>query len=231
MQREGLHRKLRSKAILKNRENRSTIILKATTCATIALLVCTVFSGEAQAIPFFSSKNDKNGKNAPAVKVYSEKKKGDREFITAETLIQAPPRIVWEAVHEERQKDPDIEYSKVLEKGENKCRLEQKFKLIPVFGTAVCEMHNWEVPLKRIDYKLIKSDRFKAMEGSWVLTSKNDGKATLLELSTHLDLGIPVPGGLMKSVTSKKLSKRLNNVKKEAEKTQKQVAGNPDKTR
>lgn len=199
---------------------------KATICATIALFLGVLGGSDAQAIPFFSSKNDKPDKKA-AVKVFTEKKNGDREFITAQTLIQAPPRIVWEAVHEERQKDPDIEYSKVLEKGVNKCRLEQKFKLIPVFGTAVCEMHNWEVPLKRIDYKLIKSDRFKAMEGSWVLTSKNEGKATLLELSTHLDLGIPVPGGLMKSVTSKKLSKRLKNVKKEAEKTQKQVAENP----
>lgn len=190
----------------------------------VSMLLASLCSGflclPADALPFFKCDDKKKAE----VKVFSEKKSGDKTFITAQTHINAPPRIVWDAVHKEREKDPDIEYSKVLEKGPNKCRLEQKFKLIPVFGTAVCEMHNWEVPLKRIDYKLIRSDRFKAMEGSWVLTSKNEGKSTMLELSTHLDLGIPVPGGLMKSVTSKKLTKRLGNVKEMAEKTHKQVA-------
>lgn len=193
---------------------------RATICATSLMLFSGIFFQSAQSLPFGKSKNSKES----PVAIKYETKENKREFITARTLIEAPPRIVWEAVHEERQKDPDIEYSKVLETGENKCRLEQKFKLIPVFGTAVCEMHNWEVPLQRIDYKLIKSDRFKSMEGSWVLTSKDDGRSTMLELSTHLDLGIPVPGGLMKSVTSKKLTKRLSNVKKVAEQTQKQMA-------
>jgi len=195
-------------------------IARATICATSLILLSGLFFDAALSMPFGKSKNSKDN----PVTIKYETKGNNREFITARTLIEAPPRIVWDAVHEERQKDPDIEYSKVLETSENKCRLEQKFKLIPVFGTAVCEMHNWEVPLERIDYKLIKSDRFKSMEGSWVLTSKEDGRFTMLELSTHLDLGIPVPGGLMKSVTSKKLTKRLSNVKKVAEQTQKQMA-------
>ena len=156
--------------------------------------------------------------------VKSEKRAGDKLWHSAKILINAPPKVVWDTVHEERKNDPDLAYSKVLQQGENECRLEQKFQLIPVIGTAVCEMHNSEIPGQRIDYKLLKSDRFKAMEGSWVLTPTDDGKHTVLELSTHLDMGIPVPGPLMSSVTSKKLAKRLGNVKKMAEKHHAQVA-------
>ena len=156
--------------------------------------------------------------------VSSEKRKNDKTWVTGRTVINAPAKIVWETVHEERKHDPDLEYSKVLEKKENECRLEQKFVLIPVIGSAVCEMHNSEVPLKRIDYKLLRSDRFKAMEGSWVLTPGPDGKSTILELSTHLDLGLPIPGNLQTNATKKKLAKRLGNVKRMAEKNHAQIA-------
>jgi hypothetical protein len=62
--------------------------------------------------------------------------------------------------------------ARVIVPGEHEYVLEQKMVLIPVFGSAVCEMQNKEVPFERIDYKLIKSDRFKHMQGSWVLNTK-----------------------------------------------------------
>lgn len=148
------------------------------------------------------------------VKVSTEDRTG-KTWFKASVIVDAPADLVWQSVHEERRHDPDLAYSKILEQKENECRLEQKFVLIPVIGASVCEMKNWEVPNQRIDYKLIKSDRFKAMEGSWVLTPVEKG--TLLELTTHLDLGLPVPKTLMNSVTSKKLERRLGNVRKMAE--------------
>lgn len=171
-------------------------------------------------LPFFKS----SAKEDRSLVITSEKTCGDKTWVTGRIVINAPPKLVWDTVHEERKKDPDLAYSKVLEQGENECRLEQKFVLIPVIGTAVCEMHNSEVPYSRIDYKLLKSDRFKAMEGSWVLTPADDGRQTILELSTHLDLGLPVPKGMMTNVTSKKLVKRLGNVKRMAEKAHASVA-------
>jgi hypothetical protein len=101
--------------------------------------------------------------------------------------------------------------------GEHEYVLEQKMVLIPVFGSAVCEMQNKEVPLERIDYKLIKSDRFKHMQGSWVLTPSSDGRTTTLELSTSLDLGMPVPKSVINGFTAKKLQRRLKHVKESAE--------------
>ncbi|MBX9695293.1 MAG: hypothetical protein K2Z81_23105 [Cyanobacteria bacterium] len=196
-----------------------------TVYATIAIATLAVSPVSAKNLFAFGSKETADQAKAEAnVKVNSEKRAGNRTWVTGSTIIHAAPNIVWETVHEERKRDPDLAYSKVLEQGKNECRLEQKFVLIPVLGTAVCEMHNSEVPLKRIDYKLLKSDRFKAMEGSWVLTPSEDGRSTTLELSTHIDLGMPVPEQLTTNATKKKLARRLANVKKMAEKTHAQLA-------
>ncbi len=139
--------------------------------------------------------------------------------VRASITIKAPPEVVWDAVHEQRKSDPELAYSKVLRQGVNEATLEQKFMVIPVIGSAVCTMNTQEVPNRRIDYQMVKSDRFKAMEGSWVLTPSADGKSTTLELSSHVDLGLPVPRGMMNGVTQKKLERRLAHVRELAEKS------------
>lgn len=147
------------------------------------------------------------------------KESGDKSkssWVRAIIEIKAPREVVWEAVHEERKHDPDLAYSKVIVPGEHEYTLEQKMVLIPVIGSAVCQMHNKEVPNERIDYKLIKSDRFKHMEGSWVLSTAANGN-TNLELSTNIDLGLPVPRTMVNNLTQKKLQRRLKNVKEAAE--------------
>jgi Polyketide cyclase / dehydrase and lipid transport len=151
-------------------------------------------------------------------------------WCTARTTIKAPPEIVWRAVHDERQNDPDISYSKVLEQSDNQFQLEQKFCFIPFLGTSTCVTHQTEVPNQRIDYKLIKSDHFKAMEGSWVLSPADGGKSTVLEFSSHLDLGLPVPRMLMDGVTSKKMEKRLAHIKVMAEKNHAAIAEKANQT-
>lgn len=142
-------------------------------------------------------------------------KNGHRR-VTARIKIAANSHVVWETVHEERKTDPDLAYSKVLEVNGHTSTLEQKFQLVPVVGTAVCEMKNVEVPGQRIDYWLTKSDRFKALEGSWVFFSLRDG-STILELSSYIDMGIPVPRNMQDVVTGKKLERRLQNIRKMAE--------------
>ncbi len=157
----------------------------------------------------------KTAAKAAATKEAQSKEKA--QWVKASIEIKAPREVVWQAVHDERKHDPDLAYSKIVVPGEHEYVLEQKMVLIPVFGSAVCEMQNKEIPLERIDYKLIKSDRFKQMEGSWVLTPSTDGKSTTLHLSTNLDLGIPVPRSVVNGFTAKKLAKRLKNVKAAAE--------------
>jgi len=101
---------------------------------------------------------------------------------------------------------------------------EQKLHHLPIIGTAVSTMHTTEVPLKRIDYEMVKSDRFKALEGSWVLNPGPNKKSTYLELSSYCDIGIPLPRPIRDGITVKKLEKRLANVKKNSEFAQVQIA-------
>jgi hypothetical protein len=149
-------------------------------------------------------------------------------YVKGKILIHASPEVVWKTVHEERQKDPDLAYSKILEKSDaNNCVLEQKFVFLPFIGTAVCKMSNVEVPLKSIEYKLLDSNHFRAMEGSWVLTPHPSGKSTYLELSSYLELGFGAPRRLLDNISSRKLAKRLENVKTLAEHNQARIAQQP----
>lgn len=160
--------------------------------------------------------------DAPTV---SSEQKNKRRYVKARVLIKASPHIVWDSVHEERKHDPDLEYSKVVDEKPNLKMLEQKFNLIPMIGSATCLMKQDEVPDQRIDYTMVKSDRFKAFEGSWVLTPTEDGKGTYLELSSHIDMGLPIPRSIVEGMQGKKLGRRLTNVKKLAETMQsKQLA-------
>lgn len=147
-------------------------------------------------------------------------KPNGRRWVTAKIKINAQPHDVWEAVHEERKTDPDLAYSKILEEGKNEHgrteqTLEQKFQLIPVLGTSVCVLKSTEETNRRIDYHLVSSDRFKAVEGSWIL--QPDGDGTVLELGSYIDIGVPAPRTFVEGIAGKKLATRLTNVKKVAE--------------
>jgi len=151
--------------------------------------------------------------------------KEQRQRVHAVITINCPPSDVWRSIHEERSKDPDLSYSKVIEQiSPTEYKLEQKFNFIPIIGSSTCLMSHKEIVNERIDYLLLRSDRFKAMEGSWVLTPIDGGKKTRLELSSHLDMGLPVPRAFMNGVSTKKIQKRLENVKHLAESNASMVA-------
>jgi len=147
------------------------------------------------------------------------------DWIKGRALVRAPISTVWYSVHEQRKRDPDLAYSKVLEQSGNESTLEQKFVLLPIFGSSVCVLKNVETPLERIDYRLLRSDHFKAMEGSWILTPSSDGKSTMLELISHIDLGLPIPHCIVNATIAKKIERRLNNIKEMAEGMHADVAG------
>jgi hypothetical protein len=130
--------------------------------------------------------------------------------------IKAPAQDVWNAVHKERANDPDISYSKVLQQKGNRILLEQKFAALPVIGEATCLMVQEETPMKRIDYKLVRSDKFKDMAGSWILTATPNGTTTL-ELYSLLDTGMPYSQGVINAILQDKINKRLGRVKTAAE--------------
>lgn len=140
----------------------------------------------------------------------------DKEGARGHIEIKAPARIVWDAVHKERAEDPDLSYSKVVEKQGDKVMLEQKFKGMPVIGEAVCLMEQTETLNQRIDYKMVSSDKFKALRGSWILTELANGN-TKLELHSVLNTGLPFSEHIINHVLKGRIAKRLERVKESAE--------------
>lgn len=157
-------------------------------------------------------------------KWWTERQPNGHRWVKAQMLIQATPDIVWQSIHNEQNADQDLVYRKIISKSINDVVSEQKLHHLPFIGTAVSTMHTTEVPLKRIDYQMVKSDRFKALEGSWVLNPGPNNKSTYLELSSYCDIGIPIPHPIRDGITVKKLEKRLVNVKKNSEYAQIQIA-------
>lgn len=162
-------------------------------------------------------------------KWWTEKQPNGHRWVKAKMLIQAPSEVVWQSIHNEQGADQDLVYRKVLSRGVNDVVSEQKLHHLPIIGTAVSTMHTTEVPLKRIDYEMVKSDHFKALEGSWVLTP-GPNKSTYLELSSYCDIGIPIPRPIRDGITLKKLEKRLANVKKNSEFSQLPIAADKPQT-
>ncbi len=144
-------------------------------------------------------------------------KSADKEGVRGQIEIKAPARIVWDAVHKERAEDPDLSYSKVVEKQGDKIMLEQKFNGMPIIGEAVCLLEQTETVNKRIDYKMIHSDKFKALRGSWILTEMPAG-ITKLELHSVLNTGLPFSEHIINHVLKGRINKRLERVKASAEK-------------
>lgn len=146
------------------------------------------------------------------------KKRSDHYRTRASIDIAAPAECVWQAIHDERDYDPDIIYNKVISRpGPFELILEQKYRHVPFFGTAVCRLKNIELPGQRIDYSLEYSDHLKALEGSWVLTVTG-ASSTKLELSSFCNAGFPIPKILYEPFALVQLQKRLALVKRLAEK-------------
>lgn len=137
------------------------------------------------------------------------------DAVTGKVDINAPAQAVWDAVHTERSNDPDISYSKVVEQKGNRVLLEQKFNTIPIVGEATCLMVQEETPMKRIDYKMVRSDKFKEMYGSWIIEENPTGVS--LSLQSVLDTGLPYARGVTNTFLQKKIDARLARVKTAAE--------------
>lgn len=194
--------------------------------ATGVVLLGGMFAAEAKTKPNqeFAKNYCRIAQASEEAKVSKKPRQAGGNSMAASIHIHATPEVVWRAIHEERSHDPDLAYSKVLSQNGAEVTLEQKFAILPVIGTAVCVMSNKEVENHRIEYKLLKSDHFKAMEGSWEITPLDSNRCSELTLTSYVDLGLNVPRMFMDDITSKKLQRRLSNVKKAAETEQSKVA-------
>lgn len=157
----------------------------------------------------------KNSTSSKSSKVNESRK--SHQLVTCQVLIQAPVDVVWQTVHFERDSAPDLVSNTLLEGSGNHSVFEQKWTVIPVISRTTCVIDEVDFPNTRIDYKLLKSDEFKVMEGSWLFTPSKDGYSTRLELTAHLEPRRPDPILFLNAVAKRKMARRLAHVKKLAE--------------
>jgi hypothetical protein len=143
----------------------------------------------------------------------------DDQGVTARLVIKAQPKIVFDAIRAVRVND-----AQELSIGDKQSTLQEHYEGLPVIGKATCTYVEKYTPFKRIDYYMIRSDKFKAFQGSWTITPQDDNLTTV-ELTSYIDTGIRIPFGrqLTNSQTLKDVNMRLAIVKASAEANQSKV--------
>jgi hypothetical protein len=130
-----------------------------------------------------------------------------------EIIVKASPEEVYNAIIQLREDSQDS--VKQLSHDANSCLLEETFPGLPFIGQVKCVYKEVYTPNKRIEYSLVRSDRFKAFEGCWLIRPTADGMATRLSLSSYVDVDFIIP--FLKQITHVQTSiavkERLQEVK------------------
>jgi hypothetical protein len=133
-------------------------------------------------------------------------------MVSQREILNAPVKIVWDALRKERTSDP--EHRQVLSSVGGDYVIKEKFDHLPVVGDAMCTYKEHEVPMSKLEYEMVTSDKLKAFAGVWELTPQGKG-STLLQLSSRIDTGISMPFSrqITKDATMKSIVRRLSDIK------------------
>lgn len=139
---------------------------------------------------------------------------------TSDIFVKAKPEVVYNAILKLRDDTKDT-VKELSHDGNHSCVLEETFNNLPIIGDAKCVYKEVYVPYKKIEYNLVRSEKFKAFEGKWTLTPSEDGQGTNVCLSSYVDIDLPVPFAkqLTKMQTARGVKKRLKMVKTACEQT------------
>jgi Polyketide cyclase / dehydrase and lipid transport len=134
------------------------------------------------------------------------------QMVSQRAVLDAPVNVVWNALRKERMNDP--QHRQVLSSGGGDYVIKERFEHLPVVGDATCTYKEHEVPMSKLQYQMVASDKLKAFEGVWELTP-HAGNKTVLQLSSRIDTGISMPfcRQITRDATMKSIDKRLTDIK------------------
>lgn len=137
-------------------------------------------------------------------------------FVSQSVTIHATPKTVWHALQKHRKVTPG---RNLLSYNGSNATIKETFEDLPVIGDAQLTYVEHEIPLSRIEYKLVQSNKLKAFEGTWQLSPSDNGQSTILQLSSRTDTGLQLPFAetITKKATLKNVKKRLSEIKQMAE--------------
>jgi hypothetical protein len=134
------------------------------------------------------------------------------QMVSQQAVLNAPVRVVWDALRKERMNDP--QHRQILSSGGGDYVVKENFEHLPVVGQATCIYKEHEVPMSKLQYQMVTSDKLKAFEGVWVLTPRA-GNQTVLQLSSRIETGISMPFSrqITRDATMKSIDRRLSDIK------------------
>ncbi len=141
----------------------------------------------------------------------------NHKTVTAKIEIQAPPEAVFDAIRQERN---DQSLHRKLESYDGKTAIiKEHLENVAIYGQVDCLWQESEEPYKRIDYKLLNSNKFKEAFGHYDLVAEHNGKSTLLEMESYIDAGLCIPfaAEMTRLNAAKDARVRLERIKKAAE--------------
>lgn len=141
----------------------------------------------------------------------------DMTGVVSKIVIKATPEEVFSAIKTYRKSEPLKR--KIIEEAKGRSTIKETFAQVPVLGDVDCTYQEIEEPYTRIDFQMISSNKLKVFEGNWQLTPINDGKSTLVKLTSFVDsdANMPAKDFLQHLSTHQDIHKRLTFVKKLAE--------------
>lgn len=124
---------------------------------------------------------------------------------TIKSTINAPAKVVYEAIRALRKIDPSG--TRELSSTPDSTVIEEEFDGLPVINKAICVYEEHYTPGKRLEYHMVRSDKFKVFQGEWNVYPQ--GETSLVELSMQLDTGLRLP--FAKQLTAAQLRKDVQH--------------------
>jgi uncharacterized protein YndB with AHSA1/START domain len=145
--------------------------------------------------------------------VFAHEAKG----VESSLIINASPQSVFEHIQSSRTMEPARR--KLVSHEGNVAVIEENFEDVPFIGKVKCTYQEVETPGKRVEYKMITSDKFRSFEGVWDLTPTGDGE-TLVKLHalTESKINVPFASAIGNPSALRDVQRRLKNLKTWTEK-------------
>lgn len=139
--------------------------------------------------------------------------------VTESLKISATPQAVFQAIQTYRNSTQC--HRKLVSYDGKSAVVDEQLAGVPVLGTVHCTWVEKEVPYQRIDYTMLKSDKFVSACGSYVIVPHGADSVTL-ELSSDIDSGVKIPFAreIGSVATRKDIKVRLQQIKHMSETAQ-----------
>jgi hypothetical protein len=145
--------------------------------------------------------------------------------LTERIQIDATSELVFDSIRKYRT--CELHHRHLVSSEGNHALIEENLQDVPLYGTVRCLWLEEEIPYKRIDYKMVKSDKFSSASGSYIILPSQASGSVTLELDSQFEIGLHLPFAreISQAAARKDMRTRLELIKNLSE--NRQIAAKP----